>query len=94
MIPFLCYISPRALIQVTQKRATIESLETYDITHGFTNFKTYTINNIHTSSTNSKHDILQFDLAKKCLKIPTIFFFFTYKEEEAIKCFHFSIGQT
>lgn len=30
-----------------------------------THIRTYTINNTHTSSTDSKHNILQFDLAKK-----------------------------
>lgn len=37
-----------------------------------THIRTYTINNTHTSSTDSKHNILQFDLAKKGKKI-TIF---------------------
>lgn len=38
-----------------------------------THIRTYTINNTHTSSTDSKHNILQFDLAKKGKKKITIF---------------------
>lgn len=51
-----------------------------------THTRTYTINNTHTSSTDSKHNILQFDLAKKGKK--NHHFFITMKEE-ACNCFTF-----
>lgn len=51
-----------------------------------THIRTYTINNTHTSSTDSKHNILQFDLAKKGKKNHN--FFITMKEE-ACNCFTF-----
>lgn len=51
-----------------------------------THIRTYTINNTHTSSTDSKHNILQFDLAKKGKKKSP---FFHNDTEEACNCFTF-----
>lgn len=51
-----------------------------------THTRTYTINNTRTSSTDSKHNILQFDLAKKGKKKSP---FFHNDTEEACNCFTF-----
>lgn len=47
-----------------------------------THIRTYTINNTHTSSTDSKHNILQFDLAKKGKK--NHHFFITIQKKHVI----------